>query len=218
MTKIADQPTVYAFIDSQNLNLGVKSLGWKLDFKKFRLYLKNKYNVKKAYLFIGQVEGNESLYESLEGSGYEVVFKPTTEYEVDGEKTVKGNVDAELVLYAAAKVYKQYNKAIIVSSDGDFLCLAEYLSERQKLLHIMVPNGKYSQLLSEFQSQIVRIDKLKRSLRYTIKKTKNDQRRRSVETLGVSGHGDKKSIPKPDKLVNKKTTQNQQRKRKGAQA
>lgn len=33
---------VFAFIDSQNLNLGVKSQGWSLDFKKFRLYLKNK--------------------------------------------------------------------------------------------------------------------------------------------------------------------------------
>ena len=204
MTKVSDQPMVYAFIDSQNLNLGIKSLGWTLDYRKFRLYLKNKYNVQKAYLFIGQVEGNESLYEMLEDSGYEVIFKPTTEYEVDGEKTVKGNVDAELVLYAAAKVYKQYNKAIIVSSDGDFLCLVQYLSQRQKLLNIMVPNAKYSQLLGEFQSSIVRLDKLKRSLQYSTKKTKKDQRRRSVETLGVSGHGDKKSIPKTKGPVNKK--------------
>jgi uncharacterized LabA/DUF88 family protein len=196
--------TVYAFIDSQNLNLGIKSLGWKLDYKKFRLYLKNKYKVEKAYLFIGQVEGNESLYEGLESAGYDVVFKPTTEYEVDGEKTVKGNVDAELVLYAAAKVYKQFNKAIIVSSDGDFLCLAQYLSQRQKLLSIMVPNGRYSQLLGEFQSSIVRLDKLKRSLQYSVKNTKKDQRRRSVETLGVSGHGDNKSIPKTKVVVNKK--------------
>lgn len=29
----------YAFIDSQNLNLGVRSLGWKLDFAKFRQYI-----------------------------------------------------------------------------------------------------------------------------------------------------------------------------------
>ena len=200
--------TVYAFIDSQNLNLGIKSLGWKLDYKKFRLYLKNKYKVEKAYLFIGQVEGNESLYEGLESAGYDVVFKPTTEYEVDGEKTVKGNVDAELVLYAAAKVYKQFNKAIIVSSDGDFLCLAQYLSHRQKLLNIMVPNGRYSQLLGEFQSSIVRLDKLKRSLQYSTKKTKKDQRRRSVETLGVSGHGDKKSIPKSKSSVNEKLDKN----------
>ena len=51
-------PKVYAFIDSQNLNLGIRSQGWELDFKKFRLYLKNKYHVEKAYLFIGLVPGN----------------------------------------------------------------------------------------------------------------------------------------------------------------
>ena len=32
----------FAYIDGQNLNLGVKSMGWNLDFKKFRIYLKEK--------------------------------------------------------------------------------------------------------------------------------------------------------------------------------
>jgi len=55
----------YAFIDSQNLNLGVKSLGWSLDFKKFRIYLKEKYNVVQSYIFIGYMAGNKDLYRSL---------------------------------------------------------------------------------------------------------------------------------------------------------
>jgi len=59
------QKATYAFIDAQNLNLGVKSQGWKLDWEKFRQYLHNKYGVIKAYLFIGQVAGNESLYTFL---------------------------------------------------------------------------------------------------------------------------------------------------------
>ena len=46
----------FAFIDSQNLNLAIRSLGWKLDFKRFRIYLEEKYGVKKAYLFIGFME------------------------------------------------------------------------------------------------------------------------------------------------------------------
>ena len=41
---------VYAFIDSQNLNLSVQSAGWKLDFRKFRVYLKEKFGVKKGFL------------------------------------------------------------------------------------------------------------------------------------------------------------------------
>lgn len=55
----------YAFIDSQNLNLGIQSLGWKLDFKRFYTYLKDKYKVEKAFLFIGYVVGNEALYTLL---------------------------------------------------------------------------------------------------------------------------------------------------------
>ena len=55
----------YAFIDSNNLNLGVQSLGWNLDFRRFRRYLKEKYRVKVAYMFIGYVPTNQSLYSFL---------------------------------------------------------------------------------------------------------------------------------------------------------
>lgn len=181
----------YAFIDSQNLNLGIKSAGWTLDFAKFRLYLKNKYNVRMAYLFIGQMAGQEALYDRLQGMGYRLIFKPTTEYKKNGKVMVKGNVDAELVLYAAAKVVNNYDQAIIVTGDGDFHCLVEYLYEKDKLARILVPNGKYSQLLGRFLPLIVRVDLLRHSLEY-----KKDQRRRSVETLGLSGHGDKISLVK----------------------
>ena len=187
----------YAFIDSQNLNLGVQSLDWKLDFKKFRLYLKNKYEVEEAYLFIGMIPGNEGLYSSLSQSGYKLVFKQTVEYTVSGRKTYKGNVDAELVLYASAKMYAQYDKAVIVSGDGDFACLAEYLIENNKLLRIVCPNRHYSSLLREYSNFIDVVGKAQQSLEY-----KKDQHRRSVETLGLSGHGDTKNIAKNATKVN----------------
>jgi len=151
----------YAFIDSQNLNLGVRSLGWTLDFRKFRLYLKNKYNVQKAYLFIGQLPGNEGLYLSLQEAGYILIFKPTVELP-DG--VVKGNVDAELVLHSAAVQYKNYDKAVIVSGDGDFTCLVEFLDKKKKLLNIMAPNKHFSSLLRRFNYYIVRIDMLRNTL------------------------------------------------------
>lgn len=163
----------YAFIDSQNLNLGIRSQGWELDFRKFRLYLKNKYGVEKAYLFIGEVAGNEELYKNLTEMDYELVFKPTTEYKVDGKVTVKGNVDAELVLYATGKTYTHYNQAVIVSGDGDFYCLAEYLLEKDKLKAILVPNQKFSKLLKQFDDKIKRIDHAKRSLKLKNRRDKS---------------------------------------------
>jgi uncharacterized LabA/DUF88 family protein len=167
-------PITYAFIDSQNLNLGVQASGWKLDFAKFRLYLKNKYGVSKAYLFIGQVTGNETLYDSLQTMGYHLIFKPTTQYKVNGKTTTKGNVDAELVLYAAAKAFDEFDRALVVTGDGDFACLIDYLLEKDKLLHLVVPNDKHSKLLARFTKHIVRLSQLKSKLEY--KKTRSSGR------------------------------------------
>jgi len=121
-------PKIYAFIDSQNLNLGIQSCGWKLDFNRFFIYLKDKYRVDKAFLFIGYLAGNESLYTSLQRSGYIIIFKPTLEYKKQGKFFTKGNIDAELVLHAMIE-YPYYDKAIIISGDGDFYCLIEYLEK-----------------------------------------------------------------------------------------
>ena len=144
----------FAFIDSQNLNLGILDQGWKLDFARFRIYLKDKYKVEKAFLFIGYVMGNEARYSSLQTAGFHLIFKPTLEYKKNKKVVVKGNVDAELVLHSMIE-YSNYDKAIIVSGDGDFHCLIKYLSEKDKLLKLLIPNQfKYSALLRRFISYI----------------------------------------------------------------
>jgi uncharacterized LabA/DUF88 family protein len=158
--------TNHAFIDSQNLNLGVKSLGWKIDYRKFRLYLKNKHNITQAFMFIGLVSNNQKLYTSLQQAGFILIFKPTVRYFKNGKETVKGNVDAELVLHAAAIEYNNYKKAIIISSDGDFACLIDFLQKNNKLLLLFTPNNKYSQLLKPFSKFIIRIDQIKKSIEY----------------------------------------------------
>lgn len=156
----------YAFIDSQNLNLGVRSLGWLLDYRKLRLYLKNKFNIDQAYMFIGMVANNQKLYSELQKAGFILIFKPTIRYFENGKETIKGNVDAELVLHSAAIQFDNYNEAIIISGDGDFACLIEYLVEKNKLLHILTPNALYSKLLKPYSKYIVRIDRLRQSFEY----------------------------------------------------
>ena len=146
--------------------------GWTLDFKKFRLYLKNKYGVDKAYLFIGNKPGNETLYNSLRFYGYEVVLKPTLPYTENGKTNTKGNVDAELVLYSSALLLNKYDQAIIVSGDGDFLCLSEFLDAENKLMKILTPNFKYSSLLNKFASRILIIGGMKSKLEYPPKPRK----------------------------------------------
>jgi len=166
----------YAFIDSQNLNLGVIRAGWKMDWKKFRAHLKDKYNVEQAYMFIGYVPDNESLYQQMHEAGYLVVLKPTvdmlmTEEELADEKHVtKGNADAELVLYAM-KEYNKYDKAVIVSGDGDFYCIVEYLEKQGKLLNLLAPNDHYSSLYKPYEKFVLVLNDYRKELMYaTVKR------------------------------------------------
>ncbi len=175
------QPNTYAFIDSQNLNLGSQRMGWKVDWRKFRKFLRDKYGVTQAYMFIGYMSENESLYEYMHELGFLVVLKPTVDVSAKPEAgkdtaekekpTVKGNVDAELVLYAM-KELPNYDQAIIVSGDGDFFSLAEYLEEQGKLACILTPNWQYSSLLKPFEKKIVRLDQKRRQLAYHDRKKK----------------------------------------------
>ncbi|MDH3324383.1 MAG: NYN domain-containing protein [Candidatus Peregrinibacteria bacterium] len=162
MKKKTNKPN-YAFIDSQNLNLSIENLGWKLDFTKFRIFLKDKHKVKKAFIFIGYLTGNEALYTALQNAGYILVFKPTLE--ANGQ--IKGNCDAELVMHCMIQ-YKNFNKAIIISGDGDFHCLIEHLAENKKLLKVGIPDRKrYSSLLRKFRSPyFFYVSDLKHKLEY----------------------------------------------------
>jgi len=137
----------YAFIDSQNLNLNIRNQGWILDFKRFRVYLKDKYGVSKAFLFIGYVEANKKLYAFLKHAGFICIFKPTL---VHKDGSTKGNCDAELVLQAMIE-YKNYKKAVIVSGDGDFHCLIKYLFENKKLEVLIIPNRYQFSALLKFR-------------------------------------------------------------------
>ena len=159
----------FAFIDSQNLNLGIQSLGWALDFNKFRTYLKEKYNITTAYLFIGYVQENQDLYASLQKYGYVLIFKPVLPNKEGG---VKGNVDADLVLQVMIE-HGNYDKAVIVSSDGDFYSLVKYLYERDKLKVVMSSYLKTCSTLlkKSAKEKIVFMDNLRSKLEYKRKST-----------------------------------------------
>lgn len=128
----------FAFIDGQNLNLGIRDLGWRIDWHRFRVYLAERYRVARAFYFVGFLPDNQTLYTRLQKAGYTVMFKPVTYRDVGKPK---GNVDAELVLQAMIE-YQNYDRAVIVTSDGDFGCLVRYLYERRKLERVLSPARK----------------------------------------------------------------------------
>lgn len=188
----------YAFIDSQNLNVSIQKLGWKIDWRRFRRFLSDKYHVNKAFMFIGYVPEFESMYQQLHESGYLIVLKPTfdltrprpdadgpeaesvRQVAADDKKPIKGNVDADLVLWAM-KELPSYQKAVIVSGDGDFYGLVEYLEQSGRLLKLLVPSGYYSSLFNRYEKYVERLDKYRRQLEY--------RPRRLRQSVAELGHG-----------------------------
>jgi len=135
----------YAYIDGANLHIGIKGLDWKLDYARFRVWLTEKYNVKRAYLFIGLVPRYHVIYEYLQECGFTLVFKQTIS---DGEGKIKGNCDADLVLRAVCDTYEnQFEKSIIVSGDGDFASLVKFLSDRGKIRVVLAIDPKKCSIL-----------------------------------------------------------------------
>ncbi len=159
----------YAFIDSQNLHLGIQSLGWKLDYAKFRVYLREKYGVERAYLFIGFVPNNQSLYDTLQHAGFILKFKPTT-FDARGHR--KGNVDADLVLTAMLE-FDDYENAVIVSNDGDFYSLVQYLYSVSKFEAVVSPNKNFCAkiLCLAAHDRLQSLNDLKKKLAYKMKRT-----------------------------------------------
>lgn len=155
----------YAFIDAQNLNSGLNKLGWKMDWKKFRDYLKNEYNIEVAYVFIGFIAGMEDLYIAIQKAGFVIVFKEVVS--APEGFSVKWNVDAELILQAMID-FNKYDKALIVSWDWDFSCLLRHLVANNKFLMLIAPHRRYlsSLLLKASDSKIDYLQSIRKKVEY----------------------------------------------------
>jgi uncharacterized LabA/DUF88 family protein len=152
----------FAYIDGANLHKGNKSLGWKLDYNRFKVWLSEKYGVKTAYIFLGLVPKYKELYKYLQECGFVLIFKQVN-YTDDG--TVKGNCDAILVLNAVSDFYeKKFDRIVVVSSDGDYAELVEFLNNKKSLLSVVSPSNKCSYLLRRQNIPLLYLDTQKNKL------------------------------------------------------
>ena len=157
----------HAYIDANNLHKGINSLGWKLDYKKFRKFLTERYGVKKAYLCIGFIAENAGLYRDLQNWGYTLIFKPTVPY----KGKIKGNCDGELILQVMAELVPDSEtfceKVVLVTGDGDFASLVNYLEPKQKLEILLSPVEKdCSTLLKKATPNISYIEQMRSKLEF----------------------------------------------------
>jgi uncharacterized LabA/DUF88 family protein len=130
----------FAYIDGANLHKGSVDFGWKLDYARFRVWLSEKYGVNCAYIFIGLIPKYKDLYNYLQKSGFTLIFKEVVYNDIGRPK---GNCDADLVLQAVSDMYEnKFEKAVLVSSDGDYAGLVNFLEERKKILFVLSPGSE----------------------------------------------------------------------------
>ena len=128
----------FAYIDGANLYKGISELGWQLDYRRFRVWLSEKYGVRAAHLFIGLIPRYKGLYKYLQESGFTIVFKEVV-YDSNGKP--KGNCDADLVLKVVCDAYEsKFDNAVLISSDGDYAGLVAFLQKREKFSVILSPH------------------------------------------------------------------------------
>lgn len=137
----------YCYIDGQNLHLGTASAdpSWTIDLYKFRVYLRDKYNVEKAFYYLGYVQDGlkiEQLYENIQNAGFILVFRQHNAAMI-GKK--KGNVDSDIIFSVMKRLYNkdEFDNILLVSGDGDYKMLIDFLIEEKKLEKILFPNKKF---------------------------------------------------------------------------
>ncbi|MFA5310464.1 MAG: NYN domain-containing protein [Candidatus Paceibacterota bacterium] len=145
-----------AFIDGQNLYRGTTLTDpkWRVDLFKFREYLSKKYNVQKAYYFLGFLnENNQVVYDEIQEAGFIIKFREHSSIMI-GKK--KGNVDSDIVFDIMRRMYKKepFDKIVLVSGDGDYKMLVDFLIEEGKFKKILFPNKNFA---SSLYKKITRI-------------------------------------------------------------
>jgi len=137
----------YCYIDGQNLHLGTASAepSWGVDLYKFRIYLREKYKVERAFYYLGYVQEGlkiEQLYENIQNAGFILVFRQHNSAMIGNKK---GNVDSDIIFSVMKRLHKDrdFDKIVLVSGDGDYKMLIDYLIEESKLEKILFPNKEF---------------------------------------------------------------------------
>ena len=139
-----------AHIDGQNLNLGTREIDLKVDFEKLRIYLKDKYDIKYAYYYLGHKQNIDtsvtSLYDNLQKAGFILRFKDFNELMTSKKK---GNVDCDIIFHIMESLYKKEveGKILLISGDGDYKKTVDFLIQEDKFLKILFPNNKFASSL-----------------------------------------------------------------------
>lgn len=138
----------YAFVDASNIIYGARTEGWRIDLEKLLRYLKQKFSVSKAFFYYGKDSRSrekEAFLRKLAEFGYTLRVKEIKRY---GSK-IKANCDVDLTMDVLLEI-RSYKRAIILSGDGDFLPLLQYLQKKSKQVIVISSPKRTAREIRQF--------------------------------------------------------------------
>jgi len=122
--------------------------------------------VQKIYYYLGYpITGKENLYTEIQEMGYILCFRL---YNQEMITKKKGNVDSDIIFNIMKKMYlkEKFDKIILVTGDGDYKMLIDFLIEEKKFKKILFPNDNYySSLYKDFGNNYYnRLNRVKQKL------------------------------------------------------
>lgn len=101
-------------------------------------------------VLIGRHVKRVRFYQKLNEFGYQLRLKPVKLYEQDDETTKrKANCDVDMAFYLM-KEKDNFDKAIILSGDGDFLPVLKYLKENRKEIIMLARGARTAKEIRQF--------------------------------------------------------------------
>lgn len=145
------------FIDIQNLYHSAKNLyNKRVNFKNLLLEAVGERLLIRAIAYAAKSAepGEESFFEALEKNGIEVKRKDLQVYP-DGTK--KGDWDVGLAI-DAIRIGENLDTIVLISGDGDFVPLVEYLKTKGKYVEVMAFSRTASTRLKEAADEFIDLD------------------------------------------------------------
>jgi uncharacterized protein (TIGR00288 family) len=148
---------VGVFIDIQNLYHSAKNLyNKRVNFKNLLLEATGDRLLIRAIAYVAKSDepGEESFFEALEKTGIEVKRK---ELQVYPDGTKKGDWDVGMAI-DAVRISENLDTIVLVSGDGDFVPLVEYLKAKGKQVEVIAFSRTTSTRLKEAADEFIDLD------------------------------------------------------------
>ncbi len=148
---------VGVLIDVQNLYYSAKNLYHsRVNFREILKAATSKRNLIRAFAYVVRTKGGEekSFFEALTKLGIETRIRDLQEF-YDGQK--KADWDVGIVI-DAIRIAPSVDVIVLVSGDGDFISLVEYLKNQGKRVEVMAFGRSTSSRLKEVADEFIDLD------------------------------------------------------------